>query len=205
MGGLGVAPGGNIGKDAAVFEAVHGSAPDIAGKGLANPTAILLSSIQMLQYLGLNSYANRIESALHQTLEAGIKTGDLGGNANTHQFTDAICERISIEDVTAVVEAPTRIIIPREPLTVEPQSWEINGVDVFVRANNGIPSFPETLGSFTLGMISNRGTKVYPGNAPDILMVDCYRCRFYAKEAVKQKKMTELRGLITKENTWMHV
>ena len=73
IGGLGVAPGGNIGSDAAVFEAVHGSAPDIAGKNLANPTALLLSGIQMLRYMGATAHANLVENALTMTLEAGIK------------------------------------------------------------------------------------------------------------------------------------
>ena len=205
VGGLGVAPGGNIGKDAAVFEAVHGSAPDIAGKGLANPTAILLSGIQMLRYLGLNSYANRIETALHETLKADIKTRDLGGSASTLEFTNAICERIQPEDEKATHETPTRIHIPREPLTVEKQDWNINGVDVFVRSKNGIPMISETIGKFTIGMISNRGTKVYPGNAPDILMVDCYRCRFYANGPVSNEDVLELLGSIPKEYPWMHV
>ena len=90
VGGLGVAPGGNIGRDCAVFEAVHGSAPDIAGKGLANPTALLLSSVQMLQYMGLYDHADVINDALLKTLNAGQRTRDLGGEMSTDEFTDAI-------------------------------------------------------------------------------------------------------------------
>jgi hypothetical protein len=206
VGGLGVAPGGNIGQDSAVFEAVHGSAPDIAGKGLANPTAILLSGLQMLRYLGLNSYATRIENALQETLEAGIKTGDLGGKANTQEFTDAICSRIAPEDVNAVQESPTKIIIAREPLTKEQQDWSIQGVDVFVRSMSGtIPALPETIGAFKLAMISNRGTKIYPGNAPDILLVDHFRCRFYAEKPVQREDVMALLSAFPKEYPWMHV
>jgi hypothetical protein len=205
VGGLGVAPGGNIGKDSAVFEAVHGSAPDIAGKGLANPTAILLSSLQMLRYLGLNGYANRIESALQETLQAGIKTGDLGGSANTHEFTNAICERIAPEDESAANETPTKIIIDHEPLTVEQQPWSIHGVDVFVRSKTGMPVLPETIGAFKLAMISNRGTKIYPGVTPDILMVDHFRCRFYAEKPVEHDDIIAMLSAFPKEYVWNHI
>jgi NAD-dependent isocitrate dehydrogenase len=206
VGGLGVAPGGNIGQDSAVFEAVHGSAPDIAGKGLANPTAILLSGLQMLRYLGLNGYAQRIENALQETLQAGIKTGDLGGKATTQEFTDAICSRIAPEDSVSGQETPTKIIIAREPLTKEQQDWNIHGIDVFVRSKNGgIPALPETIGSFKLAMISNRGTKIYPGNAPDILLVDHFRCRFYADKPVQHEDVITLLTAFPKEYPWMHV
>lgn len=91
VGGLGVAPGANIGKDYAVFEAVHGSAPDIAGKNIANPTALLRSGILMLEYMGENEAANNIKNALYKVFDEGkVKTSDLGGNATTSEFVDAI-------------------------------------------------------------------------------------------------------------------
>lgn len=92
IGGLGVAPGANLGDDVAVFEAVHGSAPDIAGKNLANPTALLLSAILMLRYLNKDDVADRVFEALKKTLQAGIRTRDLGGTASTTEFTEAIVE-----------------------------------------------------------------------------------------------------------------
>lgn len=95
IGGLGLTPSGNIGKDASIFEAVHGSAPDIAGKGLANPTALLLSSLMMLRHMGLNDYANQIEKAALSTIAEGkTVTRDLGGNASTQQYTDAIIAKL---------------------------------------------------------------------------------------------------------------
>ena len=97
IGGLGVAPGGNIGAGRAVFEAVHGSAPDIAGKGLANPTALLLSGIQMLRYMGLLAHAERVEQGLRMALVDGIRTRDLGGLASTKEFTHAIISRLPAE------------------------------------------------------------------------------------------------------------
>ncbi len=91
VGGLGVTPSANVGEGMAVFEAVHGSAPDIAGKGIANPTAIILSGVLMLRYLGEKEAANRLEAAVHAVLAAGeALTGDLGGKATTQQYTDAV-------------------------------------------------------------------------------------------------------------------
>jgi isocitrate dehydrogenase (NAD+) len=91
VGGLGVVPSGNIGDDGAIFEAVHGTAPDIAGKGIANPTALLMSSILMLNYLGETAAAARVEQALWKVyVEGKHKTRDLGGKATTNEFTDAV-------------------------------------------------------------------------------------------------------------------
>lgn len=94
IGGLGVAQGANIGQNCAVFEPVHGSAPDIKGQNKANPTALLMSAIEMLKYIGENVYAERIEKALFKTLEKGICTQDLGGNASTTEFTDAVIREL---------------------------------------------------------------------------------------------------------------
>lgn len=91
VGGLGVVPSGNIGDEAAIFEAVHGTAPDIAGKGVANPTALLLSSIMMLDHLGEAGAARRVESALHKVhRERKALTRDVGGKATTAEFTEAV-------------------------------------------------------------------------------------------------------------------
>jgi isocitrate dehydrogenase (NAD+) len=95
VGGLGVVPGANLGLDTAVFEAVHGSAPDIADKNLANPTALLLSALMMLEHIGETDRAGRIRSALDRVLTAGVvRTHDLGGKASTTEFTDAVCREI---------------------------------------------------------------------------------------------------------------
>jgi isocitrate dehydrogenase (NAD+) len=95
VGGLGLAPGGNIGKDAAIFEAVHGSAPDIAGKNIANPSALLLGAVMMLQHMGMQTEAQRIQRSLESVIQDGdMLTPDLGGNASTDQFTDALIARL---------------------------------------------------------------------------------------------------------------
>ena len=94
IGGLGVAQGANIGKEFAVFEPVHGSAPDIAGQDKANPTALLMSAIEMLYYTGEKEQADNIKSALFKTLESNIKTADLGGKYSCSKFTKAVIERL---------------------------------------------------------------------------------------------------------------
>lgn len=95
VGGLGVAPGGNIGDERAMFEAVHGSAPDIAGKGVANPTAMILAAAMMLDHLDLHAEARRVRSAVSATLEAGDSlTPDLGGDSGTEAFADAVIGRL---------------------------------------------------------------------------------------------------------------
>jgi isocitrate dehydrogenase (NAD+) len=96
VGGLGIVPGANIGTDAAVFEAVHGTAPDIAGKGISNPTALIQSAVMMLHHIGESAAGDRIENALIALYANGThRTGDLGGTATTDQFTDALCKRVS--------------------------------------------------------------------------------------------------------------
>ncbi len=101
VGGLGVVPGANIGDDAAVFEAVHGSAPDIAGQGIANPLALLMSAAMLLDHLGdthrdanCEAVASSVRQAYMQALTDGCKTGDLGGNLNTETFADAVIDRL---------------------------------------------------------------------------------------------------------------
>ncbi|HEX7917106.1 isocitrate dehydrogenase [Rudaea sp.] len=95
VGGLGLAPGANIGEHAAIFEAVHGSAPDIAGKGIANPCALLLGACQMLGHLGFEDQANRVRVAIRATIAAKDRvTPDLGGSGTTDSFADALIERL---------------------------------------------------------------------------------------------------------------
>ncbi len=95
VGGLGMAPGANIGEDCAIFEAVHGSAPDIAGKNLANPTSVILAAIQMLEYLEMGDKAEKIKQAITDVIASGDRTTrDLGGSHGTTEFTDAVLERL---------------------------------------------------------------------------------------------------------------
>ena len=96
IGGLGMAPGANIGEAGAVFEAVHGSAPDIAGKNIANPMALVLSAVMMLEHLGENEAARRVREAVYAVLAEGKKlTRDLGGTAGTTEIAEAIAARVA--------------------------------------------------------------------------------------------------------------
>jgi isocitrate dehydrogenase (NAD+) len=95
VGGLGLAPGGNIGRHAAIFEPVHGSAPDIAGKGIANPTAMILAGCMMLDHIEQTDVAERVRAAVHDViLEGGPVTADLGGSANTFEYADALVRKM---------------------------------------------------------------------------------------------------------------
>ncbi|MDZ4258894.1 MAG: isocitrate/isopropylmalate family dehydrogenase [Gemmatimonadales bacterium] len=95
VGGLGLAPGGNIGSEAAIFEAVHGSAPDIAGQGVANPSALMLAAALMLEHLGEDALGSRVRRAIIATIVADeVRTRDLGGTASTQEFGDAVARRV---------------------------------------------------------------------------------------------------------------
>ena len=104
VGGLGIVPGANMGETHAVFEAVHGSAPDIAGQGKANPTALMLSAVMMLTHMGETGAAHKLQSAVEATYREGKHlTGDVGGTCSTEDFTDAV------EDVGLVIDEPTKV------------------------------------------------------------------------------------------------
>src|ERR1700744_1722282 len=153
VGGLGFAPSANIGDHICIFEAVHGTAPDIAGKNIANPTALLLSGISMLRHLGLMENAAIIENALLYTLEQGIHTGDFGDKGtpsrNTSEFSEAI-----VANFGKVPEHMARPLLPNMPVTQtafrlsrnemmvteETQQEMIVGVDLFIESS-GQPEF----------------------------------------------------------------
>jgi isocitrate dehydrogenase (NAD+) len=102
VGGLGVAPGANIGTEAAVFEAVHGSAPKYAGQNKANPTALMLSGVLLLRHVGQQAAAERVEAAIRAVIAEGRSTTyDLGGSAGTSEFADAIVARLGSKAITA--------------------------------------------------------------------------------------------------------
>lgn len=211
VGGLGVAPGGNIGRQHAVFEAVHGSAPDIAGKGIANPTALLLSALQMLDHIGLSSYARCIEQALYATLRAGVLTRDLGGTATTRQFTDAIIAALDGVDCSAVVPqrgTPAELHLPEPPPPSASTAWKEVGVDVFIEWNNHRtqPPVPADVGTLQLEFISNRGTTVYPPPAPPVTLVNWYRCRYRSSNGVVMSDVVALLHELEQRGIrWMHL
>ena len=196
VGGLGFAPSANIGDHIAIFEAVHGTAPDIAGKNIANPTALLLSGISMLRHVGLMENAAIIENSLLYTLEQGIHTGDFGDKAvpslNTTAFADAIIknfgqvpEHMARPVLPNMTMTPTAFKLSRNEMMVteEMQKEYIVGVDLFIESS-GQPEFiakkcQRHAGvKFNLINISNRGTQVWPTGSVYTNLVNQYNVRF---------------------------
>src|SRR5688572_24057545 len=219
-GGLGFAPSANIGHDAAIFEAVHGSAPDIAGKNIANPTAIILSAAMMLRHIGEGAAAHDIEQAVLVTLESGIRSGDMPGTAKptgTTEFANAIIKNLGRESSTAAAADFRAVRIPPASTEVEVapvQSRRVTGVDVFIES----AMMPDALGAalsevcsgttVQLQMIGNRGNTVYPPGGRSVTLVDHYRCRFMKKNRADTLTNSEILALLTRigeEHTWMHI
>ena len=196
VGGLGFAPSANIGDHISIFEAVHGTAPDIAGKNIANPTSLLLSGIGMLHHLGLMESASMLENALLYTLENGIHTGDFGDKnipaVNTTQFSDAIISNFgkkpahnpkpSLKDQKAT---PTLFKLSQNAMMVstERNDETIVGVDMFIASNEQ----PQDIATkclrhagvkFKLVNISNRGTQVWPTGSVYTNLVNQFNVRF---------------------------
>ena len=196
VGGLGFAPSANIGDHICIFEAVHGTAPDIAGKNIANPTALLLSGLAMLRHLGFMKNAAEIENALLYTLESGIHTGDFGNKSvpakNTTEFAEAIIANFGKQSAVnpkPLLEnqpaTPTSFKLDKNPMLVskEMEEEKIVGVDLFIEsaeqplvvADNCLRSAGN---KFKLISISNRGTQVWPTGSVFTNLVNQYNARF---------------------------
>jgi len=219
VGGLGFAPSANLGSDVAIFEAVHGSAPKYAGRNVINPTAVVLSAVMMLKYLGEFEAAETVEHAVLSTLQQGTLTGDVVGydrGVSTSDYTKAIIGNLGARVDGYTVRRAQPIQIPpamRDPVTVRPTTREIVGTDIFVESG----WYPEQLGpvlerlaegsALKLKMISNRGTKVYPDGNRNIDVVDQYRCRFIrrADQPVSLAEVRDLIGRVEAELPWCHV
>jgi isocitrate dehydrogenase len=206
VGGLGFAPSAHIGDHICIFEAVHGTAPDIAGKNIANPTALLLSGITMLRHLGLMENAAVIENALLYTLESGIRTGDFGDKntpaSNTTEFANAIIAnfgKLPQNGAKAVVPnkpmTPTHFILDKNPLIMskEMEEEQIVGADLFVESAEQplevATKCQRHIGTqFKLVTISNRGTQVWPTGSVFTNVVNQYRVRF---ESIDDKALEQ--------------
>jgi isocitrate dehydrogenase len=206
VGGLGFAPSANIGDHISIFEAVHGTAPDIAGKNIANPTALLLSGLAMLRHLGLLENAAIIENALLYTLEQGIRTGDFGDRSkptsNTTQFAESI-----ISNFGKKPQVGAKALLPNQPdtpavchlernammVSAETENEKIVGVDMFIESIEQ----PEVIAQkclhhggikFKLINISNRGTQVWPTGSKYTNLVNQCNLRF---EALNEQALTQ--------------
>lgn len=196
VGGLGFAPSANIGDHISIFEAVHGTAPDIAGKNMANPTALLLSGLAMLRHLGYMENAAVIENALLYTLEQGVRTGDFGDRSipalNTTEFAEAIIKNFGKMPETGakpllqnMPETPAVCHLERNAMMVSKEALDekIVGVDMFIESIEQ----PDVIADkclhhgglkFKLINISNRGTQVWPTGSKYTNLVNQYNLRF---------------------------
>jgi isocitrate dehydrogenase len=218
VGGLGFAPSANIGDHISIFEAVHGTAPDIAGKNLANPTALLLSGLAMLRHVGLFDNAATIENALRYTLESGVHTGDFGNKAipavNTTEFADAIIGNFGKIPQEGAVEFASNASTysPAAAITVHPmlesgqqKSEAIVGADLFIQCNQQPSALAalleaQTTDLFKLVTISNRGTQVWPTGSVYTNLVNQYRARFESsnEKALQQADIIALYERVSK-------
>jgi isocitrate dehydrogenase len=193
VGGLGFAPSANLGNGIAIFEAVHGSAPKYAGRNVINPTAVILSSVMMLKYLGHFEAAEDVEHAVLVTLQEGRLTGDVVGydrGIPTSDYAAAIIANLGRRAQGWQVRRASPIQFPQvsRDLVFRPAtSKEVVGADIFVDTGLTAAELGPRLESVAAGstlkltMISNRGTKVYPDGNPNIDQVGHHRCRFVSR------------------------
>ncbi len=201
VGGLGFAPSANIGDHISIFEAVHGTAPDIAGKNIANPTSLLLSGIMLLKYLCLHKEAHQIENALLYTLEQGIHTGDFGDKStkasSTTEFAQAIIKNLGKQPKQPAALSTSEdcfmppTLLKKNKVMESPKAGEekIMGVDLFFESNLQPNELADLIlkkldSRVTLTTITNRGTQVWPEGSIFTELVNQYRCRLEKKEGI---------------------
>jgi isocitrate dehydrogenase len=220
IGGLGFAPSANIGNEVAIFEAVHGSAPKYAGKNVINPTAVILSGVLMLRYLGFFDQASAIEHAVFVTLESGVLTGDVLGydrGTPTTDYTEAIIGNLGKRTERWTVREVKPLQLPKldpSPDYVKPASRAVVGLDVFVETPLSASELGASLMEITtdtrlsLKMISSRGTKVFPPTGAMTETGDHFRCRFIIKEKpgdLPDEDVNQLLARISRRHSWMHI
>jgi len=210
-GSVGLAGSANIGTGAAMFEAIHGSAPRRAGQNVANPSGLLLGAVMMLVHIGQNDVAERVHNAWLRTLEDGVHTYDIFDEGvskekvGTKEFAQAVVKRLGKNPATlkqVKYQAGRKSMNLKEQVARKPAVKELVGVDVFVQANDRDPKklgqkMEEVAGELKLDMISNRGVVVYPGGHPEAFCTDHWRCRFFAKtegELISHAQVVSLLG-----------
>jgi isocitrate dehydrogenase len=194
-GSVGLGVSSNIGDDFAMFEAVHGSAPDIAGRGIANPSGLLLAAAPMLVHMGQPEVAERIHNAWKRTIEEGIHTNDIYRDGRstqlvgTEEFANAVIARLGKQPqiLHPVSYKGSSLVQPRREHVVIETHKELVGIDVFVDWHNN-PRDPRILGelleahtnseTLQLVMVTNRGLKVYPDVTTTSFCTDHWRCRY---------------------------
>jgi isocitrate dehydrogenase len=215
-GSVGLGGSSNIGEKVSMFEAIHGSAPDIAGRGIANPSGMLMAGVMMLNHIGQPDVAEKVHNAWLKTLEDGVHTGDIYQEATssrrvgTEEFADAVIERLGQRptELEAVDYAGAQPLVIPTIRKVEPVEKHLEGIDVFVQWDEGerlATALAEQLQvsngeGLQLTMVSNRGQKVWPNGAPETFCTDHWRCRFLHEDrsagVVDQGTLLRLLGRI---------
>lgn len=210
-GSVGLAGSANIGTAAAMFEAIHGSAPRRAGQNVANPSGLLLGAVMMLVHINQTDVAERVHNAWLRTLEDGVHTYDVYDErvskekVGTKEFAQAVVKRLGKEPVTlkkVKYQAARKAMNLTEQATRKPLLKELMGVDVFVQANDRDPQklgqkMEQVAGELKLAMISNRGVVVYPSGHPETFCTDHWRCRFFSTtegEVITHQQVVSLLG-----------
>ncbi len=219
-GGLGFAPSANIGNDVSIFEAVHGSAPDIAGKNKANPTALILSAAMMLRQIGEGKAANDVEQAVLVTLESGVRTSDMIGVQNptsTSEFTKSVISNLGKRSKVSPPRDYKKVALPSAQLgvnVVSAKTRRVTGIDVYVESDlepKALAASLETLAkasALRLEMITNRGAMVFPSGNRRVSLVDHFRCRFVLRNSASDladADILTLLGTIGSQYRWMHI
>lgn len=215
-GSVGLAGSSNIGDNFAMFEAIHGSAPDIAGKGIANPSGLINGAVMMLMHVGMPDKAEMVQNALLKTLEDGFHTGDIYKEktsrvrVGTQEFADEVIKRLGQKPS---ILKEVKFNHDFKPIYVKPSPYikpikELEGLDIFIdwvgesRDPNVIGMRLREVGAKTklkLKMVTNRGVKVFPDGFPETFCTDHWRCRFKRTEnnvEITHKDMLELQEMI---------
>jgi isocitrate dehydrogenase len=220
IGGLGFAPGANIGNGIAIFEAVHGSAPKYAGQNTINPTAVLLSGVMLLRYIEEFSAADLIEQALFATLEQGIKTQDVKGPGqivSTTEFTEAILRNFGKTSAAWSKKTYQKLKVPEisaAPVLLTPRERRIAGLDVFIESELSSEQIGHDVKELVssspvdLKMVSNRGVVVYPsaGAHPDV--VDLWYTRLMTRHqdhSLSHAEILDILHKISQKYHWVHI
>ncbi len=213
-GSIGLAASANVGDDFAMFEAVHGSAPDIAGRDVANPSGLLLAGVMMLDRMGLHEEAGRIHNAWLRVLELGLHTADLFRHGvsrrkvGTREFARAVTAELgsSPRSLRPVQHGATRSAVPppARPRPARRLRKDLVGIDVFLDWDDDERN-PESLArrlarlespALELRMITNRGVKVWPGGLPETFHTDHWRCRFLRRDLTRPLRHAQLQSLL---------
>ncbi len=213
-GSVGMGGSANIGDQCAMFEAIHGSAPDIAGKGIANPSGLLNGAVMMLTHIGQGDVAAKVHNAWLKTIEDGIHTGDIfkegvsTKKVGTAGFAEAVVERLGMEPVHfKPVSYANNAYEPMDTKAgkATPALKELKGADIFLDGGDQLstPSLGDRLSTFKAGNLSlksiyNRGVKVYPDGVPETFNTDHWRCRFLSTGnlTISQRDIIELLTLL---------